>query len=468
MDNAAEFSNKEQEVVDLLLQGKSNKQIASELKISNRTVEFHLTHIYQKLGVASRAEAIIQLTHQIPLTLADLRVSTVDFSPETGHNRRNRLSGGNLVKKRIVIAASSILLFALIIYFILFSLFRPSPDEGIQAASTNSTRQITDVPAPLTFEQTADGAVYRLTVNWFYIDSTRAEFEYTVCGLPIPDGLDPVVIVHRSEMVLKDHSGNQIPVRDYGDFSAGDGRSPDLFRADESCFNQVDSYEILDDGLALSPTGEYSITIPVGGELGSSQGEVFQIPLMDFSFVTRPTFTENLTFHGNHSIPMGEKKVSLVGLQINPREIRAQLCIDSTDGQQWIPEAILAYDGRMYINHGWSMDSDDELKKMCYSLLYYGNFAIKNSDEVLQNTDLLLSRLVQDHQETISDEAIQKARLYLAEEGIDFEIVAGNHGRRLDIVNIPEGMTMTEAQAKIEQALTSDLQTGEVLVLNLK
>jgi DNA-binding NarL/FixJ family response regulator len=56
------FSEREKDVIKLLLQGKSNKQIALELGISNRTVEFHLGNIYTKLGVASRTEAILKLT----------------------------------------------------------------------------------------------------------------------------------------------------------------------------------------------------------------------------------------------------------------------------------------------------------------------------------------------------------------------------------------------------------------------
>lgn len=60
--NSSQFSEREKDVVKLLLQGKGNKQIAFELGISNRTVEFHLGNIYAKLGVASRAEAILKLT----------------------------------------------------------------------------------------------------------------------------------------------------------------------------------------------------------------------------------------------------------------------------------------------------------------------------------------------------------------------------------------------------------------------
>jgi len=57
-----QFSERERDVVNLLLQGKSNKQVALELGISNRTVEFHLSNVYAKLGVTSRTEAVLQLT----------------------------------------------------------------------------------------------------------------------------------------------------------------------------------------------------------------------------------------------------------------------------------------------------------------------------------------------------------------------------------------------------------------------
>jgi len=42
------LSNREENVVRLLLQGKSNKLIASALRISESTVEFHLKNIYAR------------------------------------------------------------------------------------------------------------------------------------------------------------------------------------------------------------------------------------------------------------------------------------------------------------------------------------------------------------------------------------------------------------------------------------
>lgn len=56
-----QLTNREWEVVKLLLQGKSNKLIASALGISNRTVEFHLKNIYAKYQVSSRVELILKL-----------------------------------------------------------------------------------------------------------------------------------------------------------------------------------------------------------------------------------------------------------------------------------------------------------------------------------------------------------------------------------------------------------------------
>jgi DNA-binding CsgD family transcriptional regulator len=55
------LSNREEEVVKLLLQGKSNKLIASALGISGSTVEFHLKNIYAKYQVSSRVELILKL-----------------------------------------------------------------------------------------------------------------------------------------------------------------------------------------------------------------------------------------------------------------------------------------------------------------------------------------------------------------------------------------------------------------------
>ena len=61
MTQSQNLSKRQREVVELLLQGKSNKQIALALGITESTVEFHLKNVYAKLQVSSRAEAILKL-----------------------------------------------------------------------------------------------------------------------------------------------------------------------------------------------------------------------------------------------------------------------------------------------------------------------------------------------------------------------------------------------------------------------
>jgi DNA-binding CsgD family transcriptional regulator len=46
----------EQRVAELVAAGKTNREVAAELVVSERTVETHLTHVYGKLGVRSRTE----------------------------------------------------------------------------------------------------------------------------------------------------------------------------------------------------------------------------------------------------------------------------------------------------------------------------------------------------------------------------------------------------------------------------
>ncbi|MGM0409872.1 MAG: response regulator [Bacillota bacterium] len=54
-----ELSNREQEVLELLAQGMSNKDIAEELYISEKTVKNHVSSILRKLSVNDRTQAVI-------------------------------------------------------------------------------------------------------------------------------------------------------------------------------------------------------------------------------------------------------------------------------------------------------------------------------------------------------------------------------------------------------------------------
>ncbi len=60
-ENYSHLTEQERKITELLLQGKSNKEIASALFISLSTVKTHLTNIYAKLKVSNRQQVIAKL-----------------------------------------------------------------------------------------------------------------------------------------------------------------------------------------------------------------------------------------------------------------------------------------------------------------------------------------------------------------------------------------------------------------------
>jgi len=55
-ENQPRLTQREQDVAALVARGLSNGQIAATLVISARTVETHVEHIMDKLGVSTRAQ----------------------------------------------------------------------------------------------------------------------------------------------------------------------------------------------------------------------------------------------------------------------------------------------------------------------------------------------------------------------------------------------------------------------------
>ncbi len=63
-DSRPTLTAREQDVLLLLGRGLRNKEIARELAVSQSSVRFHVTHIFEKLNVSSRTEAVtVALQH---------------------------------------------------------------------------------------------------------------------------------------------------------------------------------------------------------------------------------------------------------------------------------------------------------------------------------------------------------------------------------------------------------------------
>ena len=61
---ATVLTRREQEVLQLVVEGFANKQIARRLRITEKTVKTHVSSILQKLGVADRTAAAVLAIRQ--------------------------------------------------------------------------------------------------------------------------------------------------------------------------------------------------------------------------------------------------------------------------------------------------------------------------------------------------------------------------------------------------------------------
>ncbi|MEK7781389.1 MAG: response regulator transcription factor [Verrucomicrobiota bacterium] len=57
----AELSPREREILELVAQGFADKEIADKIGVRHGTVRWHLQHVYEKLHVRSRTEAVVKL-----------------------------------------------------------------------------------------------------------------------------------------------------------------------------------------------------------------------------------------------------------------------------------------------------------------------------------------------------------------------------------------------------------------------
>ena len=59
MTHLSDLTQRELQILQLVMAGKTNKAIACEIRISEKTVEFHLDNLYSKIGARTRLLASV-------------------------------------------------------------------------------------------------------------------------------------------------------------------------------------------------------------------------------------------------------------------------------------------------------------------------------------------------------------------------------------------------------------------------
>ena len=70
---AQRLTHREYEVLKLICRGLSNREIALELCVAVKTVEYHVANILRKVGAANRTQAVIAALEQGLVDTGDLR-----------------------------------------------------------------------------------------------------------------------------------------------------------------------------------------------------------------------------------------------------------------------------------------------------------------------------------------------------------------------------------------------------------
>lgn len=154
MKEPIQFSERERQAIQNLIQGRSNKQIALALGVSVRTVEFHLSNIYAKLGVTSRTEAALKLA-ELNLresTGGGLRGSTVVETGKSADNGENPISSWRIPMKNFPYLIAGLFATTFIVLLAIFNAPPRSRTVSIDSPVFTPTATLpipTEMPAPM-------------------------------------------------------------------------------------------------------------------------------------------------------------------------------------------------------------------------------------------------------------------------------------------------------------------------------
>jgi len=482
------FTERENEVVHLLLRGLENKQMAKSLGISERTVEFHLSNIFSKLGVNSRTEAVLKLSGpavtQDQINTADpvLRESPVVNPPQTIENgniphRQERFP----MKHRIIF--NVILIVIIVVLFDAYFLVQRSSAEPTPLPSTNTPNQVTPGLTPsLTtspnpsaisaapvvvpeqaYTQTVGSTTVTLNLEWFYIDSGRLYLQFSISGYSIPSGEKISYLVANQNIHFFNSDGSALAIQ-LDQYTSGGTDAEPVPQNFETAFAAT----FTNPNQVIAPGVSYKIVIPVGGQVYDENSKAVELTATTFTLTATSFYPGSLTFTTNQTAKILDKTITFTKMEVNLTETYAFLCISDPEDEQWLPAASILYDGKSYQLLGANLisgNADPQTGLLCYRLKFA--IPVNLSENPQPKLALWLLGLTKDQPEIFSPEMIQQALDQVAKQGIVFKYILLSHTSDFQITQKPSGMTDAEALAVIQKALTQQAATNGVVIFTL-
>src|SRR5512143_3735222 len=99
------ITSREGEIVRLLIEGRTNEEIAARLFISNHTVKNHVHNVYQKLSIGNRVQLIQRFRSALEESGPPAQVA------RAGRSRAARLLAPALIVALVAVAVAAFLLF---------------------------------------------------------------------------------------------------------------------------------------------------------------------------------------------------------------------------------------------------------------------------------------------------------------------------------------------------------------------
>ena len=156
------LSDREREILQLVSQGKSNKQIALDLFISVNTVKVHVSNIYEKIGVASRTEAtLFAIENRIyspnpVFTSPEVSPTTTTTEPLITQERQTRRGLWG------VLGLLAFVILGILAYNLIIRANEPQESNMLSELNNNRWSILQDLPVPTSYaaSTTYDSKIY--------------------------------------------------------------------------------------------------------------------------------------------------------------------------------------------------------------------------------------------------------------------------------------------------------------------